>query len=152
MDPVPDPAIFVRGMDPRIRIRPQNFMDPQHWLQLLKSAGWVGTWLRTPRRNSCVSWGERWDGWCHGWGTRKTSGSRRSSCQTHTKNPYLVYGMRSSLVICQCTSYNGPGFDPSIRRHSRIWGAADKAMLNILRKNKNFPPPKIFFFKLFSLY
>jgi hypothetical protein len=32
--------------------------------------------------------------------------------------------MRSSLVVrasdCQCTSYNGPGFDPSIRRHSGI--------------------------------
>ncbi len=25
---------------------------------------------------------------------------------------------------CQCTSCNGPGFDPSIRRHSGIWGAA----------------------------
>ncbi len=34
--------------------------------------------------------------------------------------------MRSSLVVrasdCQCTSCNGPGFDPSIRRHSGIWG------------------------------
>ncbi len=32
--------------------------------------------------------------------------------------------MRSSLVVrasdCQCTSCNGPGFDPSIRRHSGI--------------------------------
>ena len=30
--------------------------------------------------------------------------------------------MRSSLVVrasdCQCTSCNGPGFDPGIRRHS----------------------------------
>ncbi len=31
------------------------------------------------------------------------------------------------------------GFDPSIRRHSGIWGAADEAVLNIERK-------KIFFF------
>ncbi len=32
--------------------------------------------------------------------------------------------MRSSLVVrasdCQCTSCNGPGFGPSIRRHSGI--------------------------------
>ncbi len=46
--------------------------------------------------------------------------------------------MRFSLVVrasdCQCTSCNGPGFDPSIRRHSGIWGAADEAVLNIVRK------------------
>ncbi len=52
--------------------------------------------------------------------------------------------MRSSLVVrasnCQCSSCNGPGFDPSIRRHSGIWGAADEAVLKIVRK-KN-PPPK----------
>ncbi len=52
--------------------------------------------------------------------------------------------MRSSLVVrasdCQCTSCNGPGFDPSIRRHSGIWGAADEAVLNIVwRKNKKSP-------------
>ncbi len=35
---------------------------------------------------------------------------------------------------CQCTSCNGPGFDPSIRRHSGIWGAADEAVLNIVWK------------------
>ncbi len=48
--------------------------------------------------------------------------------------------MRSSLVVrasdCQCTSCNGPEFDPSIRRHSGIWGAADEAVLNIVRKKK----------------
>ncbi len=46
--------------------------------------------------------------------------------------------MWSSLVVrasdCQCTSCNGPGFDPRIRRHSGIWGAADEAVLNIVRK------------------
>ncbi len=54
--------------------------------------------------------------------------------------------MRSSLVVrasdCQCTSCNGPGFDPSIRRHSKIWGAADEAVLNIVRKKKRKNPPK----------
>jgi hypothetical protein len=38
-------------------------------------------------------------------------------------NKYITR-MRSSLVArasdCQCTSCNGPGFDPSIRRHSGI--------------------------------
>ncbi len=42
--------------------------------------------------------------------------------------------MRSSRVVrasdCQCQSLNGPGFDPSILRHSGIWGAADEAVLN----------------------
>jgi len=42
--------------------------------------------------------------------------------------------MRSSLVgtasDCQCTSCNGPGFDPSIRRQSRLCGAENEAALN----------------------
>ncbi len=54
--------------------------------------------------------------------------------------------MRSSLVVrasdCQCTSCNGPGFDPSICRHSGIWGAADEAVLNIVRKKEKNPPPQ----------
>ncbi len=55
--------------------------------------------------------------------------------------------MRSSLVVRasdrQCTSCNGPGFDPSIRRHSGIWGAADESVLNTYstKKIKNPPPP-----------
>jgi hypothetical protein len=55
--------------------------------------------------------------------------------------------MRSSLVVrasdCQCTSCNGPGFDPSICRHSGIWGAADEAVLNIVRKKEKKSPQKI---------
>ncbi len=46
--------------------------------------------------------------------------------------------MRSSIVVrasdCQCTSCNGHWFDSSIRRHSGIWGAADEAVLDIVRK------------------
>ncbi len=46
--------------------------------------------------------------------------------------------MRSSLVVkasdCQCTRCNGPEFDPSLRRHSGIWGKADEAVLNTVRK------------------
>ncbi len=56
--------------------------------------------------------------------------------------------MRSSLVVwasdCQCTSCNGPGFDPSIRPHSGIWGAADEAMLNIVWTKRKKSPQKIF--------
>jgi hypothetical protein len=43
---------------------------------------------------------------------------------------------------CQCTSCNGPGFDPSIRRHSGIWGAADEAVLNIVLNKREKSPPK----------
>jgi hypothetical protein len=50
----------------------------------------------------------------------------------------------SILSDCQCTSCNGPGFDPSIRRHSGIWGAADEAVLNIVRTNRKNPPKKYF--------
>ncbi len=39
---------------------------------------------------------------------------------------------------------NGPGFDPSIRRHSGIWGAADEAVLNIVRKKRKNPPKKYY--------
>ncbi len=60
----------------------------------------------------------------------------------------LAQWMRSSLVVrasdCQCTGCNGPGFDPSIRRHRGIWGAADEAVLNIVRKKKKKIPQKIF--------
>ncbi len=52
-------------------------------------------------------------------------------------NIHKYMRMRSILVVrasdCQCTSCNGPGFDPSIR-HSGIWGAADEVVLNIVLK------------------
>ncbi len=37
----------------------------------------------------------------------------------------------------QCRSRNCPGFDPSILRHSGIWGEADEVVLNIVHKKKN---------------
>jgi hypothetical protein len=53
---------------------------------------------------------------------------------------YVLLRVRSSLAVrapdCQCTSCNGPGFNPSIRRHSGIWGAADEAVLNTVRTKK----------------
>ncbi len=53
--------------------------------------------------------------------------------------------MRSSLVVrafdCQCTSCNGPGFDPNNRRHSGIWGA-EYSTKKIIIKRKKIPPPK----------
>ncbi len=69
--------------------------------------------------------------------------------KSKSRSSLEVERMRSSLVVrasdCQCTSScNGPGFEPSIRRHRRIWGAADEAMLNKYENN----PPQIFFFSL----
>jgi hypothetical protein len=60
--------------------------------------------------------------------------------------------MRSSLVVrasdCQCTSCNGPGFDPSIRRHSGTWGAADETVLNIVRTKRKKSPQKNIYKKI----
>ncbi len=36
---------------------------------------------------------------------------------------------KNSIQVRQYQSRNSPGFDPSIHRHSGIWGAADEAML-----------------------
>ncbi len=48
--------------------------------------------------------------------------------------------MRSSRVVRasenQCRSRNCPGFDPSILRHSGIWGAEDEAVLYIVHKKR----------------
>jgi hypothetical protein len=53
--------------------------------------------------------------------------------------------MRSSKVVrasdCQCQSHNCSGFDPSILRHSGIWGAADEAVVNNVYRKK-IPPLK----------
>ncbi len=58
---------------------------------------------------------------------------------------YCGWDLMVRASDCQCTSGNGPGFDPSIRRHSGIWRAADEAVLNKVRK-KIFKksPQKIF--------
>ncbi len=47
---------------------------------------------------------------------------------------------------CQCTSCNGPGFIPSIRRHSGIQGAADETVVNIVRTKKRFTVHFVFSF------
>jgi hypothetical protein len=48
--------------------------------------------------------------------------------------------MRSGRVIrasdSECRSRNCPRFDPSILRHSGIFGAADEAVLNIVHKKE----------------
>ncbi len=55
--------------------------------------------------------------------------------------------MRSSRVVrasgCHCLSRNSPGFDPSILRHSGIWGAAYEACWITYRKNPKNPPLRI---------
>ncbi len=40
---------------------------------------------------------------------------------------------------CQSQSCNSPGFEPSISRHSRIWGATGEAVLNNLKNIFIFP-------------
>ncbi len=51
---------------------------------------------------------------------------------------FILPWMRCSRVArasdSQCRSCNCPGFDPSILWNSGIWGAADIAVLNIVRK------------------
>ncbi len=59
--------------------------------------------------------------------------SVRNLCIPTISLPIFLYCM---------TRCNGPGFDPSIRRHSGIWGAADEAVLNIVRKKKLKKSPK----------
>ncbi len=47
----------------------------------------------------------------------------------------------SSWVVrasdCQCRSHNSPGFNPSILRHSGIWGAANETVLDKVGYIKN---------------
>ncbi len=60
---------------------------------------------------------------------------------------YSILWMRFSRVVrasdSQYRSRNCPGFDPSMLRHSEIWGAADEIVLNTVHK-KNPPYKKIF--------
>jgi len=62
--------------------------------------------------------------------------------------------MRPSRVVkesdSQCRSRNCPGSDPSILRHSGIWGAADEAVLNIVHEKKKNPYFSFFFLPWFS--
>jgi hypothetical protein len=59
----------------------------------------------------------------------KTLTNYRNCFETHCYYGFLLVNFlkctfMASLVVrasdCQCTSCNGPGFDPSIRRHSGI--------------------------------
>jgi hypothetical protein len=56
-----------------------------------------------------------------------------------------VWELGTTLVVrasdCQCRSRNSPGFDPSILRHSGIWGAADETVLNTVQKKIEKNPP-----------
>ncbi len=62
--------------------------------------------------------------------------------------------MRSCWVVwasdSQCRSRNWPGFDPSIHRHSGIWGAADETVLNKVLKNQKKKSPALFFISLWE--
>ena len=59
---------------------------------------------------------------------------------------YLLW-MRSSCVRTsnfQCQSRSSPSFDLNILWHSRIWGAADEAVLNKVHKKLQHSPGGIF--------
>ncbi len=68
--------------------------------------------------------------------------------------------MRSSLYIvvrasdCQCTLHKlqRSWVRSQLRRHSGIWGAADEAVLNIVRTKRKKSPKKIFEKKMFGFY
>ncbi len=103
----------------------------------------------------CTSW--VW--WAWGWQCDPSCFSDAGNLhlsQPHRRVLLLLLRMRSSLVVrasdCQCTSCNGPGFDPCIRRHSGIWGAADETVLNIVRTNKRKKSPKIIIIIISLLY
>ncbi len=46
----------------------------------------------------------------------------------------LLLAQRSLCIQKVRNPHSGPGLDPSIHRHSGIWGAADEAVLNIVWK------------------
>jgi len=56
--------------------------------------------------------------------SRELASHRGGSGSIPGRDMSVLVRMRSSLVDresdCQCTNYNGPGFDPSLRRHSEI--------------------------------
>jgi hypothetical protein len=52
--------------------------------------------------------------------------------------PVLVVTRIIKLQDCQYKSRNSPEFDPSILRHSGIWGVAGEAVLNIVHTKKLF--------------
>ncbi len=62
---------------------------------------------------------------------------------------FKVQWMRSTLVDrasdCQYRSCNSRGFDPSIRRHSGIWRAADEAVLDKVHRKKSIKIPLLIF-------
>ncbi len=97
---------------------------------ILLNSLWWGCCALTPGRSSPFQWWSWWEG----------SGWRSVLCNTQVFNRKLGARMRSCLVVrasdCQCRSRYSPGFDPSILRHSGIWGAADEAVLNTVYREK----------------
>ncbi len=91
--------------------------------------------------------------WNSVWGKYWTEPTRVSRAGKNLLDEIQPSWMRSSLAWmrslvvrafdCQCRSRNSPGFDPSIFRHSGIWGAADKAVLNTVHRRKNQKNPPV---------
>ncbi len=138
-----NPLKFIKLKPPIVYMYLKTLRRAHHWLHCnvqtnrdMVAYGFFSSFLDYQFLYECFSWSPipRYF-WIKKWKKQTLVSSHR---------------MRSSLVVrasdCQCTSCNGPGFDPSIRRHSGIWGAADEAVLNIVRKKQK-KNQKIFFFK-----
>ncbi len=62
------------------------------------------------------------------------------TCTLQTKCTYLDLAEWLWASDCQCRSRNSPGLDPSILRHSGIWGVADEAVMKKAHKKSKKSP------------
>ncbi len=110
---IPPPANHqMRNSTPPANHEVRNIMQSTKILFLLQP---ITRW-ETAHRQPIT----RWEISCN---PPKSYSSSSQSCKRD-----IVAIVRAS--DSQCRSRNCPGFDPSILRHSGIWGAADEAVLN----------------------
>ncbi len=123
-------------------LRPATFLDLAEWLKHLTANAKVATVLGSIPASSDTVESER---------------QKMKQCWIqHIKTPKMdeqILHNKSVLVLpllaswpitkidglvrasdSQCQSRNCPGYDPSILRHSRFWGAADETVLNTIHK------------------
>jgi hypothetical protein len=78
----------------------------------------------------------------------KTTVSDSSQINVTLQNADSADWLMVRASDCQCQNRNSPVFDPSILRHSGIWGAADEAVLNKEHKKlKKSPEEADFLYK-----
>ncbi len=69
-------------------------------------------------------------------------GLKEAILNVKTHSEFWVVQSEDEIEASKNIYCNGPGFDPSIRLHSGIWGAADEAVLHTVRKKIKKLPPK----------